>query len=153
MKETIPIGENSDLAEYGTLIDECVSVYSASSDSDDEYQCDLEPVPEYNWHAIGFHSILSADRSYGLQATISKNLENELYTKREIGGVRKRCASCTRKLKLTDFACKCLQYYCHIHRYPEVHECPYDYRGAHKLKLEAQNPVIVPAKFALGNKI
>ena len=35
---------------------------------------------------------------------------------------------CNRKLKLTDYVCKCNKIFCKIHRLPENHECVYDYK-------------------------
>jgi len=35
---------------------------------------------------------------------------------------------CKRKLKLTDFSCKCEKTFCRIHRFPENHNCIYDYK-------------------------
>ena len=37
---------------------------------------------------------------------------------------------CQKKIKLTDFPCKCANTYCKIHRLPEQHRCTYDYRGS-----------------------
>ena len=34
---------------------------------------------------------------------------------------------CKRKLKLTDFSCKCEKIFCRLHRLPENHNCTYDY--------------------------
>jgi hypothetical protein len=41
----------------------------------------------------------------------------------------RRCAvfNCNRKLKLTDFPCKCEKTFCSFHRYKELHNCDYDY--------------------------
>ena len=36
--------------------------------------------------------------------------------------------NCNRKLKLTDYACKCEKIFCKIHRLPEDHNCVYDYK-------------------------
>ena len=36
--------------------------------------------------------------------------------------------NCVKKLKLTDFACKCKNKFCKIHRLPEKHNCVYDYK-------------------------
>ena len=35
---------------------------------------------------------------------------------------------CNKKLKLTDYACKCEKYYCKFHRDPLIHNCSYDYK-------------------------
>ena len=35
---------------------------------------------------------------------------------------------CNRKIKLTDFPCKCDKIFCKIHRLPETHNCVYNYK-------------------------
>ena len=43
---------------------------------------------------------------------------------------KKRCALplCKKKLKLTDYECRCHRIYCQKHRLPEMHECSIDYK-------------------------
>jgi len=43
----------------------------------------------------------------------------------------KRCnmADCKKKLSLCDFACKCANIYCSLHRAAEAHKCCYDFRA------------------------
>mgnify|MGYP006107733781 CR=1 FL=1 len=36
--------------------------------------------------------------------------------------------NCSKKLKLTDFSCKCEKTFCKLHRAPEDHECTYNYK-------------------------
>ena len=36
--------------------------------------------------------------------------------------------NCNRKLKLIDLPCKCKKIYCKIHKFPEHHNCVYDYK-------------------------
>ena len=36
--------------------------------------------------------------------------------------------NCNRKIKLTDFPCKCDKIFCKIHRLPEYHNCVYNYK-------------------------
>lgn len=35
---------------------------------------------------------------------------------------------CNKKIKLTDYSCKCEKYYCKFHRDPNIHNCIYDYK-------------------------
>ena len=35
---------------------------------------------------------------------------------------------CNKKIRLTDYACKCEKYYCKFHRDPLIHNCSYDYK-------------------------
>jgi len=39
---------------------------------------------------------------------------------------------CTKKIKLTDYECKCKKFYCKKHKLPEIHKCEYDYKEAFK---------------------
>ena len=36
--------------------------------------------------------------------------------------------NCNKKLKLTDYPCKCGIIYCKFHRDPLIHNCSYDYK-------------------------
>tara|TARA_X000000368_G_scaffold412794_1_gene399749 strand:+ start:765 stop:998 length:234 start_codon:yes stop_codon:yes gene_type:complete len=45
---------------------------------------------------------------------------------------------CKKKIKLTDFPCKCKQYYCKIHKFPNLHNCNYDYKEIFKKKLKIE---------------
>ena len=46
-------------------------------------------------------------------------------------GKKQRCAYeyCSKKLKLTDWPCKCQLIFCDIHRPPEKHECNYNFKN------------------------
>ena len=60
---------------------------------------------------------------------------------------KKRCASCYKKLQLAlTFTCKCGLTLCSIHRYPESHECTYDFKQEQRKNLEKSNPKIVASK-------
>ena len=52
----------------------------------------------------------------------------------------KKCQQngCIKKLALTDFACKCKQYYCSSHRFSDSHSCTFDYKGVGKELLQKQ---------------
>ena len=56
------------------------------------------------------------------------------------------CSICQRKLKITDFACKCNKTFCKYHKFPEQHDCPFDYKKEQKEILEKKNPIIIPQK-------
>jgi predicted nucleic acid binding AN1-type Zn finger protein len=51
---------------------------------------------------------------------------------------------CNRKLKLTDYACKCKKKFCKIHRLPEDHNCVYDYKENNnkQKKIEAMKCIL-----------
>ncbi|KDP25575.1 hypothetical protein JCGZ_20731 [Jatropha curcas] len=53
-----------------------------------------------------------------------------------------RCFSCNKKVGLTGFQCKCGSTFCGIHRYPENHECSFDFKGAGRSAIAKANPVV-----------
>ncbi|ESW27605.1 hypothetical protein PHAVU_003G216400 [Phaseolus vulgaris] len=53
-----------------------------------------------------------------------------------------RCGGCNRKVGLTGFLCKCGITFCGVHRYPEKHQCTYDFKSAGREEIAKQNPVI-----------
>lgn len=63
---------------------------------------------------------------------------------------RNRCGSCSRRVGLTGFTCKCGTTFCGTHRYPELHACTFDFKTIGKEAISKANPVIKAAKL---NKI
>jgi len=57
-----------------------------------------------------------------------------------------RCLTCRKKIGIYGFSCKCDGYYCTVHRFPELHECTYDYKAEGKNKIIKQNPKIIGKK-------
>ncbi|CAH9135155.1 unnamed protein product [Cuscuta epithymum] len=57
-----------------------------------------------------------------------------------------RCWSCNRKVGLLGFNCRCGYTYCGSHRYPEMHDCAFDFKGQARDDLAKANPVIKPHK-------
>ena len=47
--------------------------------------------------------------------------------------------NCTKKIKLTDFACKCENFYCKFHKDPLIHDCSYDYKENNKKQKLIEN--------------
>lgn len=63
----------------------------------------------------------------------------------------KRCEKeeCKCKLKLSDYMCRCGNYYCATHRLGETHSCSFDYRQHHKdILLKTLSSPIVAQKLA-----
>ncbi len=61
-----------------------------------------------------------------------------------------KCAfeGCKKKIKLTDYPCKCALTFCALHKCHVVHKCTFDYKKENKERLEKltkvkQTPVIV----------
>ncbi|KAK8477663.1 hypothetical protein V6N11_055047, partial [Hibiscus sabdariffa] len=53
-----------------------------------------------------------------------------------------RCFICRKKVGLTGFKCRCESTFCGEHRYPEKHECSFDFKGAGRDAIAKANPVI-----------
>ncbi|KAL4575294.1 hypothetical protein LXL04_022136 [Taraxacum kok-saghyz] len=59
---------------------------------------------------------------------------------------RNRCGSCRKRVGLTGFTCKCGTTFCGTHRYPEKHDCTFDYKTVGKEAIARENPVVKAAK-------
>ncbi|KAL1371249.1 hypothetical protein HN51_001474 [Arachis hypogaea] len=53
-----------------------------------------------------------------------------------------RCRGCNKKVGLTGFVCKCGATFCGVHRYPERHDCPFDFKGVGRDAISKANPVV-----------
>jgi predicted nucleic acid binding AN1-type Zn finger protein len=61
-----------------------------------------------------------------------------------------KCFQCSKLLGPVNFKCKCENFFCTRHRYPEDHRCSFDHRSAGIRKISEDNPLVEAAKF---NKI
>ncbi|CAK8576370.1 unnamed protein product [Lathyrus sativus] len=61
-----------------------------------------------------------------------------------------RCGSCRRRVGLTGFKCRCGLTLCGSHRYPEQHECGFDFKGMGREQIAKANPLVKGEKL---NKI
>ncbi|XP_044504862.1 zinc finger A20 and AN1 domain-containing stress-associated protein 3-like [Mangifera indica] len=57
-----------------------------------------------------------------------------------------RCLKCPRRVGLTGFRCRCGSLFCWRHRYPEQHECTFDFKEMGKEQISKDNPVIKAEK-------
>lgn len=60
-----------------------------------------------------------------------------------------KCSQCSRRvstIQVIGNTCKCGKVLCDIHKYPEEHNCPIDYRASAKEILRAHNPPIIASK-------
>ncbi|KAL1830876.1 hypothetical protein ACET3Z_000527 [Daucus carota] len=53
-----------------------------------------------------------------------------------------KCKSCRKKVGVLGFKCKCGDVYCGVHRYPEKHECEFDFKTVGKEAIKVANPVV-----------
>ncbi len=54
-----------------------------------------------------------------------------------------RCLICNKKIRLTDIKCKCGIFYCVYHKYPDQHNCKFDYKQEGRELLDKLNPKII----------
>eukprot|EP01121_Diplochlamys_sp_Union-15-3_P018631 TRINITY_DN682_c0_g2_i3.p1 TRINITY_DN682_c0_g2~~TRINITY_DN682_c0_g2_i3.p1 ORF type:complete len:231 (-),score=34.27 TRINITY_DN682_c0_g2_i3:58-750(-) len=61
---------------------------------------------------------------------------------------KKRCVhpECKRRLGVTGIECRCGQIYCGKHRYPDEHNCSFDWKQFDREKLKSANPTVVADK-------
>ncbi|KAI3734624.1 hypothetical protein L6452_14097 [Arctium lappa] len=104
-------------------------------------------------------SAFSSSSSFALSAavsvsvfpdrSISKSADAELATASEVVGKpqqRNRCGSCRKRVGLTGFTCRCGTTFCGSHRYPEKHDCTFDFKTVGKEAIAKANPVVKAAK-------
>jgi predicted nucleic acid binding AN1-type Zn finger protein len=60
--------------------------------------------------------------------------------------VRNRCGTCRKRVGLTGFTCKCGMLFCGTHRYPEKHECSFDFKTVGKEMIARENPMVMASK-------
>lgn len=58
----------------------------------------------------------------------------------------KRCTFCNKKLGVMPFKCRCNELFCLEHRYPESHNCKFDYKLLGKDELTKKNPQVIANK-------
>ena len=52
------------------------------------------------------------------------------------------CLSCKKKVGLMGFKCRCGMVFCGVHRYPENHNCGFDFKGLGQEQIAKANPVV-----------
>lgn len=57
-----------------------------------------------------------------------------------------RCSTCRRRVGLTGFKCRCGMTFCGSHRYPEQHDCGFDYKGLGREQISKANPLVKAEK-------
>ena len=53
-----------------------------------------------------------------------------------------RCGTCRKRVGLTGFKCRCGITFCGTHRYPEKHECGFDFKSVGREEIAKANPLI-----------
>ncbi|XP_027080243.1 zinc finger A20 and AN1 domain-containing stress-associated protein 7-like [Coffea arabica] len=53
-----------------------------------------------------------------------------------------RCFCCNKKVGVMGFTCRCGSTFCGLHRYPEKHDCTFDFKGQGRDAIAKANPVV-----------
>ncbi|XP_055821383.1 zinc finger A20 and AN1 domain-containing stress-associated protein 1 [Solanum dulcamara] len=59
-----------------------------------------------------------------------------------VGSQPNRCLSCRKKVGVVGFKCRCGSTFCGTHRYPEQHDCTFNFKAKGKEEIAKANPVI-----------
>ena len=85
--------------------------------------------------------------SFGITGTSLPPIGHVSSLARSPSRQRPRCDCCSRKLKpAASYPCRCGHTFCPQHRYPEAHECVYDYKTEGRKALAAASPLIQAPK-------
>ncbi|XP_064353327.1 AN1-type zinc finger protein 5-like [Dromaius novaehollandiae] len=88
----------------------------------------------------------SASSSSGTLLEISQNTAEDKMASEKMKQKKNRCFTCRKKIGLTGFDCRCGNLFCAVHRYSDMHACPYDYKAEAAEKIRKENPIIVAEK-------
>ncbi|KFW78824.1 AN1-type zinc finger protein 5 [Manacus vitellinus] len=88
----------------------------------------------------------SAPSSSGTLLEISQNTAEGKAAAEKPKPKKNRCFTCRKKIGLTGFDCRCGNLFCAIHRYSDMHACPYDYKAEAAEKIRKENPIVIAEK-------
>ena len=92
----------------------------------------------------------SADPMSFITQVASASVSNKSGGEKKAVQSLNRCSTCSKRIGLTGFNCRCGNFFCAVHRYSDKHGCPYDYRDAARDAITKANPVVKAEKL---NKI
>ncbi|KAJ0545917.1 putative transcription regulator A20-like family [Helianthus annuus] len=95
--------------------------------------------------AAGVPNLVSPDQSLPNLTTTDLTVPTVLVTDAK-PEQRNRCGCCRKRVGLTGFTCKCGMVFCGTHRYPEKHECSFDFKTVGKEAIARENPVVKGVK-------
>ncbi|KAL6986107.1 hypothetical protein U1Q18_019474 [Sarracenia purpurea var. burkii] len=72
----------------------------------------------------------------------SSSVKSSSETQEAAAAAAKRCLACKKKVGVVGFKCRCGATFCGAHRYPENHDCSFDFKGTGRDAISKANPVI-----------
>ncbi|CAI0413988.1 unnamed protein product [Linum tenue] len=92
--------------------------------------------------ATAAEHVIALEKSSAAAAGSSSSEAKVVAVAAEVAKAANRCLTCNKRVGLTGFKCKCGSTFCGSHRYPENHDCDYDFKEAGKNAIAKANPVI-----------
>lgn len=89
---------------------------------------------------------LVSNESENPNVEIVDDLEEKALEEPSIHRQPNRCLLCRKRVGLTGFKCRCGSTFCPTHRYPETHECSFDFKNAGREAIAKENPVVKAEK-------
>lgn len=71
--------------------------------------------------------------------TVSLDISNQIISKTSNSLRHCSLEGCNKKIKLSDYPCKCEKIFCRFHRQPNDHNCEYDYKELNLQKEKIDN--------------
>ncbi|PWA46882.1 Zinc finger, A20-type [Artemisia annua] len=75
-----------------------------------------------------------------LTTTVASAADEPVQVKEKVS--KNRCLTCNKKVGVIGFKCRCGDMFCGAHRYPEEHDCAFDYQKSGKEGIAKANPVV-----------
>ena len=102
-----------------------------------------------------YTNLLKSDTNSNINQNTKPNeksttiLETNINNKETNKNLHNRCnyINCSKKLKISDFKCKCDYLFCSAHRLPESHECSFNYKN------EDNKTELIESMKCVSNKI
>ncbi|XP_020577175.1 zinc finger A20 and AN1 domain-containing stress-associated protein 6-like [Phalaenopsis equestris] len=85
---------------------------------------------------------LVSNETEKLTVEIVDNLDKKEPEEPSINHRSARCSLCRKRVGLTGFQCRCGSTFCSSHRYPETHECSFNFKNAGREAITKDNPVV-----------
>jgi hypothetical protein len=75
-----------------------------------------------------------------------EDAKEEPEVERPVQENRERCWTCSKKIGMTGFSCRCGYVFCATHRYAEEHNCDFDFKQMQRAILKKANPTVAADK-------
>jgi len=120
----------------------------ATTCTDENIECSLQQSENIDKESIEIKRKVSnidqeIEKSNNLNLQPITDTSNPIQKKREQIN-KNTCATCSKKLKLTDIECRCGLRLCSEHRYSDRHECTFDYKKQQQEKLKTFIKKVAP---------